>query len=148
MGKDDFSRFFEHKHYTFRELVGQAMTVYERYAEVSFITKIRGIEMYILLRPTENSVSYKLKLVADVDSTIVSIFPVDPYIGRWENGLEVPHTYQNGAMCLYFPDNNEWKYTDLWADTLIPWASLWLYYYELWEQTGEWLGGGKHGNGA
>ena len=47
MGKDDFSRFFEHKHYTFRELVGQAMTVHERYAEVSFTTKIRGIEMYI-----------------------------------------------------------------------------------------------------
>ena len=24
-------------------------------------------------------------------------------------------------------------------------VSLWLYYYEIWVETGEWVGGGKHG---
>jgi hypothetical protein len=30
------------------------------------------------------------------------------------------------------------------ADTIIPLASLWLFYYEVWFATGEWLGGGEH----
>ena len=29
-------------------------------------------------------------------------------------------------------------------ETIVPWASLWLYYYEVWHATGEWLGGGEH----
>ena len=28
------------------------------------------------------------------------------------------------------------------AKTTVPWASRWLYYYELWLVTGKWLGGG------
>jgi hypothetical protein len=30
------------------------------------------------------------------------------------------------------------------AMTVIPWISEWLYFYELWLVTGEWLGGGTH----
>jgi len=29
-------------------------------------------------------------------------------------------------------------------ETIVPWACLWLYYYEVWHTTGEWLGGGLH----
>jgi hypothetical protein len=28
------------------------------------------------------------------------------------------------------------------ADTTVPWTALWLYHYEVWHATGEWLGGG------
>ena len=30
------------------------------------------------------------------------------------------------------------------ATTIVPWCSEWLFYYELWLATGEWLGGGVH----
>jgi hypothetical protein len=30
------------------------------------------------------------------------------------------------------------------ATTLIPWTALWLYYYELWLDTGKWLGPSSH----
>ncbi|MDY0295864.1 MAG: hypothetical protein RB296_00975 [Acidobacteriota bacterium] len=30
------------------------------------------------------------------------------------------------------------------AKTIVPWASEWLIFYELWLATGEWLGGGIH----
>ena len=46
---------------------------------------------------------------------------------------------------IYFRNRNLWDYNDDWSDTLIPWTSLWLYYYEIWIETGEWVGGGKHG---
>ncbi|MGH8092034.1 MAG: hypothetical protein ACREIF_00990 [Chthoniobacterales bacterium] len=28
------------------------------------------------------------------------------------------------------------------ADTIVPWTSRWLYFYEIWLATGEWMGGG------
>ncbi len=30
------------------------------------------------------------------------------------------------------------------ATTVIPWLLEWLVYYEAWQATGEWLGGGEH----
>jgi hypothetical protein len=30
------------------------------------------------------------------------------------------------------------------SDTIVPWAVLWLYYFEDWLATDEWKGGGKH----
>ena len=45
-------------------------------------------------------------------------------------------------ICLYrYSEFNVYK---LLADTIIPWTVEWLYFYELWLATGEWLGGGEH----
>ncbi len=30
------------------------------------------------------------------------------------------------------------------ADTIVPWAVEWLYFYEIWLATGKWCGGGVH----
>lgn len=30
------------------------------------------------------------------------------------------------------------------SNTIIPWVIEWLYYYEIWLATGDWLGGGEH----
>lgn len=75
---------------------------------------------------------------------MVDIFVVNPKIELYENNRRVPHMYSDGSLCLYYPKYNEWNYTDSWAETLIPWTSLWLFYYEIWIETGEWLGGGIH----
>jgi hypothetical protein len=32
------------------------------------------------------------------------------------------------------------------ADTVVPWTSEWLFFYEVWHATGLWLGGGTHPN--
>ena len=37
----------------------------------------------------------------------------------------------------------EFSYKYNWiADTIVPWAQEWLYYYEIWLATNEWCGGG------
>ena len=36
----------------------------------------------------------------------------------------------------------EWNPTMLLSRTIVPWASEWLLFYELWVITGVWLGGG------
>jgi hypothetical protein len=46
-------------------------------------------------------------------------------------------------LCLFL-GNHEWHESIPIADTLVPWASEWLFFYELWLATGEWLGEGEH----
>lgn len=56
----------------------------------------------------------------------------------------VPHTYEDDRPCLFLPGSNEWRSDKKLALTIIPWLSLWLFYYEVWLATGTWLGGGVH----
>ena len=59
-------------------------------------------------------------------------------------GHRLPHVYshQNQEICLYYPPANEWHGGMLFTKTILPWASEWLYHYEIWAATGEWQGGG------
>ena len=54
----------------------------------------------------------------------------------------LPHTYEGDFLCLFYPPNREWHSGLLIADYIVPWISLWLFYYEMWLAKGVWLGGG------
>jgi len=61
-----------------------------------------------------------------------------------------PHVYRNprneaaSPLCLFDPRRGEWTYSDLIAETTVPWTADWLCCYEGWLATGCWLGGGSH----
>lgn len=55
-----------------------------------------------------------------------------------------PHLYRSGKLCLYWPDEWRWSGDELIAETILPWTASWLYYYELWLDTGDWLGPSSH----
>jgi hypothetical protein len=59
-------------------------------------------------------------------------------------GKSLPHTYPGERLCLYYPGIGDWRGDTLLAETIVPWISEWLYYYEIWLVTGEWYGGGIH----
>lgn len=67
---------------------------------------------------------------------------VEPQLRKNYKGEAVPHLHADSSLCLYYPKYGEWRPSLSVADTIIPWASLWLYYYEVWLAVGEWLGGG------
>ena len=77
---------------------------------------------------------------------------VDPVIGLdpKEIGKWPPHIYFNKAdpqspwLCLYDPEERFWSPEEYIAETIIPWASDWLFFFEGWLATGEWEGGGRH----
>lgn len=55
-----------------------------------------------------------------------------------------PHVYSRDAqgrhrLCLYA---EQWHRSWIIRDTIVPWAALWLLFYELWLATGVWHGGG------
>lgn len=57
---------------------------------------------------------------------------------------KLPHVWSDSLqfLCLHFPQEGKWTAKDNIADTIIPWASEWLFHYELWEISGNWSGGG------
>lgn len=62
----------------------------------------------------------------------------------------IPHNYgvdfNKGKirLCLYTPGRKEWTSNSSIAKTIVPWAIEWLYFYEIWQITGNWQGGGNH----
>lgn len=111
-----------------------------------FVTKFTSpssMKVEGALRPSARSCLYEFVLKYKL-SDMPNITIVSPKLELNTNGEKVPHLYSSGNLCLYRPKYNEFKKSDFLADTIIPWTALWLYYYELWHTTGEWLGGGEH----
>lgn len=50
------------------------------------------------------------------------------------------HMYKNGSLCLYYPKDNSFTSKSMLFDTIIPWTSEWLIFYELYRRKGKWLG--------
>lgn len=140
----NFRRFFKHSRYTLPELLKNCNEIKRKYSGTTYTVNKGKVVVNIFLQPSEGSMKYKVKLLAKVGSTKVDVFVVEPNIRELKKKLSIPHLYPNGSLCLYYPDYNEWNVEELWADTLIPWTCLWLYFFELWLVTGEWLGGGIH----
>jgi hypothetical protein len=67
-----------------------------------------------------------------------------PQLQLAEGKTCLPHVYLDGQMdiCVHRPE--EWTPSSLIADTIMPWISQWLRFYEVWQQTGSWEGEGTH----
>ncbi len=95
------------------------------------------------IRPSPLSRIYTIKI-----SYVIGKSPVIEVINpKFDSELKkLPHVYEGNTLCLFYPRNKEWTKYDYIANKIIPWTSMWLYYYEVWKITGEWQGGGKHPN--
>jgi hypothetical protein len=85
-------------------------------------------------------------------NSYASVQVIDPVIGLDPRGTGKwpPHIYynesdpQSSRLCLYDPEERSWSPEEYIADTIIPWAIDWLFFFERWLDTGEWEGGGRH----
>lgn len=61
-------------------------------------------------------------------------------------GRRLPHVYEQSPprLCLYLPGTQEWHPALRLDQTIVPWTSLWLFYFEDWLVTDQWSGGGMH----
>jgi len=94
------------------------------------------------MKPDAICREYKVRIRYSGTYPVVTV--VDPPLVQLPTGERLPHTYDNRQVCLYHPDYQEWSRDKSIADTIVPWVSEWLYFYELWLACGEWLGGGVH----
>jgi len=95
------------------------------------------------LQPTPRSNIYHFKLKYSV-GVRPKIKITNPELKRNFKNEKIPHVYAGNELCLYYPQYKEFESKCKISDYIIPWISLWLYYYEIWHITGEWLGGGIH----
>lgn len=95
------------------------------------------------LQPTPLSCTYTI-LVKLVDNKVETFVVKPKKLKLYKDEKVLPHVYstQKQKLCLFFPDGTEWNKGKVLVDTIIPWASEWFYFYEIWLITGEWLGGG------
>ena len=95
------------------------------------------------VQPTSTSETYVVRIQYRVGREPV-VTVVSPDLRPLEDGTPVPHVYPGLVLCLFRPGRGEWGPHQLLTLTIVPWAMEWLYYYEAWHCTHEWLGGGEH----
>lgn len=95
------------------------------------------------LQPTALSATYTVRVQYRLGSA-PRVMILSPQLRPRDDGGVIPHVYGHDRPCLYYPKFREWHPGAFVGETIVPWASLWLHYYELWHATGEWLGGGIH----
>jgi hypothetical protein len=106
------------------------------------ILKARG-----LVQPSELHETYQVRLEYRVwDSP--KVYVEQPKLKRIKPDERIPHTYldddETERPCLYLPQTGEWSSEKKIALTIIPWLSMWLFFYEAWRVTGDWFGEGAH----
>ena len=117
----------------------------------------KSIEWVGEIQPTAFSRVYTVRIEYRLScKPICSV--IEPSLEEIAKDKTIPHTYGNEpdtygtVLCLYLPKVkklnrvSEWQPTMFLADTIVPWASLWLLYFELWLMNGVWEGGGIEHN--
>lgn len=97
------------------------------------------------LQPTSLSKVYTVQIEYSLNMNQPNVTVLSPPLMK-RGDESIPHVYPGNKLCLFLPRKKEWTKEKLISQTIIPWTSLWLYYYEMWHATGEWLGGGEHPN--
>jgi hypothetical protein len=109
--------------------------------------RLKGIDCLILdgeIQPSIVSPVYKARITFQpgIDPEIKIL---DPELKLYPGKKSLPHVFgkDSGSLCLFFKyefDNKK----DLLSETIIVWITWWLYYYEIWLQTGCWVARGTH----
>lgn len=96
-------------------------------------------------RPSPLSRAYHLR-IRQKKNCSPDVYVINPDLVNMASGRQLPHVYSQKPvrLCLHFPKYDEWTPDKSIAETIVPWAYLWLFYFEHWLVTDEWQGGGKH----
>ena len=105
---------------------------------------LRHLRWEMNIVPTPNSSSYRIRIDYTIGSS-PKIYVIEPAMLKKAEGEKLlPHVFdtEKQQLCLFYGRIGEWNPSMFLSRTIVPWASEWLLYYELWVITGEWLGGG------
>ncbi|NLI92701.1 MAG: hypothetical protein GX434_10990 [Peptococcaceae bacterium] len=123
-------------------IAGQREAMLNAYPEFKCTWDKNNISWIGEIRPTPISDSYKICIFYSLEIP-PKVKVLSPSLKTFNN-QPIPHMYHQKELCLFYPPKKEWTRQDLIAETIIPWTSEWLYFYEVWQVTGEWNGEGIH----
>ncbi len=93
------------------------------------------------LQPTAMSDTYSVEIAYTVPRR-PEIRVLSPELKTHQDHSRLPHVFPDGTLCVHTAW--EWRADTIIAQTIVPWICAWLYFYEVWHQTGYWLGEGTH----
>lgn len=102
---------------------------------------VNGFQWDGSVKPTRLSESYKIRVTLQ-QGKHPQIRVLEPILKLRPGAKRIPHTYADGSLCLYTREKFEWHPMKHLADTVIPWISSYLCYYEWWLSSGIWFGDG------
>ena len=106
------------------------------------------LEWYGKARPTAFSRQYDLRIEYKMGK-IPEVWLLNARVDKMTD-KKIPHNFKVDAeedkilMCLFRTKYDEWSKQKSIAETIIPWAVEWLFFFEIWQVTGQWNGGGEH----
>ena len=121
-----------------QDIALQHRAMHERFPGFFCRTGSTGIVWHGTLQPRKVSPAYLVEIRYERNCAPRVFVTQPPLAGG------CPHLYRDGSLCLYWPEERKWGPRVLVALTLVPWAALWLLYYELWLDTGKWLCPSSH----
>jgi hypothetical protein len=98
------------------------------------VTAASGVIWRGWLQPQETSQSYQIR-IQHTPGSAPRVYVDSPPLAEG-----VHHLNSDGSLCLYWPKEWRWTPQTVMAETILVWAAMWLFYYELWLEIGEWLG--------
>lgn len=109
---------------------------------VSMSKNRRIVDCLINLQPTEQSRTYTVRILYK-EYGRPKVWLMEPELETYE-GKKPHHLYGedkdgNPELCVYDPKQDKWNSRKSLAGVFIPWVITWLYAYEMWLITGEWL---------
>lgn len=104
----------------------------------------RGLIWTYRVRPSPLSRDYLVRIAFERGG-IPCVSVEDPDLLVLAAGRELPHVYRDPLhLCLYLPRSDDWAGYMRIDRTFVPWAAIWLFYFEEWLASWEWKGGGEH----
>lgn len=91
------------------------------------------------LQPSALSDTYFVRITYEITRT-PQVDIEEPILQRRDPQKRIPHTYEGDRPCTFRP-GVDWR-SDRSLVLVVPWVSMWLFFYEVWYVSGEWLGGG------
>jgi hypothetical protein len=120
-------------------LTAQVRDLQERYPQAQVVWGRGQLVWTGTIQPSPISEQYSVSIAWNGRTARPTVRVVAPKL-KDRAGEVIPHVFRDGSLCLHY--RGEWNTRMNIAETIIPWTSEWLYYYELWHATGDWLGGG------
>lgn len=131
-------------------LAKQKLLLDKSYSKSKCIINNGKLEWYAKVKPTVYSKEYDVKveyIIGKMPKTWILNVDIDKFKAK-----KIPHKYKVNIeekkiqICLFRPQYKEWTKSKFISNTIVPWTIEWLYFYEIWEITGKWQGGGEHPN--
>lgn len=123
-----------------------ALTIGQQFAAMALVWRCfkghlsrNSAEWIGCVRSTNIGTEYRIR-IEYVPPKRPRVFVLSPSLQLLPGARRIPHTFSDGSLCLNMPE--EWRPDLRIAAWIVPWISVWLFFYEMWHATGDWLGGG------